>query len=126
MDQYQDAPGDGLSQATALSVAQAALYPDEVVWVWGYIVGGDLSSSSVNFEAPFSKNSNMAIASYASCTSREACMSVELASGSDLRETVNLADHPEMLGRKIYLQGTVKSSYFGLPGLKSVKAFSLE
>ena len=53
-------------------------------------------------------------------------MSVELASGSDIRETANLVDHPEMLGSKIYIQGTVKESYFGMVGLKSIKAFRLE
>ena len=53
-------------------------------------------------------------------------MSIELASGSDIREAANLVDHPEVLGHKIYIQGTVKESYFGMTGLKSIKAFVLE
>ncbi len=126
VDQFQQTSGDGASKDAAYSIVQAAQHPEESVWVWGYIVGGDLSSSAVNFEAPFTKNSNLAIAASAACKSREECMSVELASGSDIREAVNLVDHPDMLGRKIYIQGTVKSSYFGLVGLKSIKEFILE
>ena len=126
VDQYKDSDGDGLSWSTAFSVADAPLYPEESVWVWGYIVGGDLTSTGINYEVPFTKNSNLAIAASPVCRTRTECMSVELASGSDIRETVNLVDHPEMLGHKIYIKGTVKESYFGMPGLKSVKEFRLE
>ena len=126
VDQYQQTSGDGQSWNTAYSVLDAASHPEESVWVWGYIVGGDLTSTGINYEAPFTKNSNLAIAASPSCRTRSECMSVELASGSDIRETVNLVDHPEMLGSKIYIQGTVKESYFGLPGLKSIKEFRVE
>ena len=126
VDQYQQSQGDGQTWATAYSIVDAPLHPEESVWVWGYIVGGDLTSTGINYDAPFSKNSNLAIAASPSCRTRSECMSVELASGSDIRETVNLMDHPEVLGRKIYIQGTVKESYFGMPGLKSVKDFRLE
>ena len=126
VDEYQDSEGDGSVKETAYSIAEAALHPEETVWVWGYIVGGDLTSSAINYEAPFSKNSNLAIAASPQCRTRSECMSVELASGSDIRETVNLVDHPDKLGRKIYIQGTVKASYFGMPGIKSIKEFQLE
>ncbi len=126
VDGYQNSQANGLSKEAAYSIAEAALHPEENVWVWGYVVGGDLTSSAINYEVPFSKNSNLAIAASAQCRTRSECMSVELASGSDIRETVNLVDHPENLGRKIYIQGTVKESYFGIPGLKSIKAFELE
>ena len=126
VDQYQESTGDGLTWNTAYSVAEAALHPEELVWVWGYIVGGDLTTSGINYEAPFSKNSNMAIAASASCRNRPDCVSVELASGSDIRESVNLVDHPDKLGSKIYIQGTIKESYFGLTGIKGVKDFHLE
>ena len=126
VDQYRQSEGDGLTWGTAYSIADAASHPEENVWVWGYIVGGDLTSTGINYEVPFSKNSNLAIAASPSCRTRTECMSVELASGSDIRETVNLVDHPAMLGHKIYIQGTVKESYFGMPGLKSIKEFHLE
>ncbi len=126
VDEYQDVAGDGLSSATAYSIAQAAAHPNETVWVWGYIVGGDLSGSGIKFEAPFTKNSNIAIAASPACTTRDECAAVELASGSDLRESVNLVDHPERLGSKIYIKGTITASYFDLTGIKSVKDFVLE
>ena len=126
VDQYQQSSGDGQSWNTAFSIADAAAHPEESVWVWGYIVGGDLTSTGINYETPFTKNSNMAIAASPSCRTRSECMSVELASGSDIRETVNLVDHPDKLGSKIYIQGTVKESYFGMTGLKSIKDFRLE
>ena len=126
VDQYQQSQGDGLSWETAYSTVDAALHPEESVWVWGYIVGGDLTSTGISYEVPFTKNSNLAIAASPMCRTRAECMSVELASGSDIRETANLVDHPGMLGRKIYIQGTVKESYFGMPGLKSIKEFRLE
>jgi len=126
VDQYRETQGDGLSRETAYSVVDAALHPEEQVWVWGYIVGGDLTSSGINYEAPFSKNSNLAIAASPMCRTRTECMSVELASGSDIRETVNLVEHPDMLGRKIYIKGTIKDSYFGMTGIKSVSEFSLD
>ena len=126
VDQYRNAQGDGLSQETAFSVAEAALHPEENVWVWGYIVGGDLSSTATNYDGPFTKNSNLAIAASPACRTRSECMAVELASGSDIRTAVNLVDNPQMLGCKIYIQGTVKDSYFGMTGLKNVKAFALD
>ena len=112
-------PGsDGKSQETAWDVATAAAHPGDTAWVWGYIVGGDLSSSSIRFEPPFTKNSNLAIAASAYERNRANCFSVELSKAA-IRAELNLVDHPENLGRKVYLYGIV-STYFSLPGLKSV------
>ena len=114
-------PGsDGKSMETAWDVATAAAHPGDTAWVWGYIVGGDLSSTSIKFEPPFAKNSNLAIAASASERDRTNCFSVEL-SKAVIRADLNLVDHPENLGRKVYLYGIV-STYFSLPGLKSVTA----
>ena len=112
-------PGsDGKSQETAWDVATAAAHPGDTAWVWGYIVGGDLTTSSIKFEPPFEKSSNLALAASASERERANCFSVEL-SKTSIRSTLNLVDHPENLGRKVYLYGVV-STYFSLPGLKSV------
>ena len=114
-------PGsDGKSMETAWDVATASAHPGDTAWVWGYIVGGDLSSTSIKFEPPFAKNSNLAIAASASERDRTNCFSVEL-SKAVIRADLNLVDHPENLGRKVYLYGIV-SIYFSLPGLKSVTA----
>lgn len=114
-------PGcDGKTQETAWDVATASAHPGDTAWVWGYIVGGDLSSGSIRFEPPFEKSSNLAIAASASERDRADCFSVELSKAA-VRAELNLVDHPENLGKKVFLYGVV-STYFSLPGLKSVTA----
>ena len=114
------AGSDGKTMETAWDVATATAHPGDTAWVWGYIVGGDLSTSSIKFDPPFEKSSNLAIAAFASERERANCFSVEL-SKTAIRNSLNLVDHPENLGKKVYLYGVV-STYFSLPGLKSVTA----
>ncbi len=114
------AGSDGKTMETAWDVATATAHPGDTAWVWGYIVGGDLSTSSIKFDPPFEKSSNLAIAAFASERERTNCFSVEL-SKTAIRNSLNLVDHPENLGKKVYLYGVV-STYFSLPGLKSVTA----
>ncbi len=115
--------GDGKTMETAWDVTTAAAHPGDTVWVWGYIVGGDLTASAVKFDPPFEKSSNLAIAASASERDRADCFSVEL-SRAAIRNSLNLVDHPENLGRKVFLYGII-STYFSLPGLKSVTACQL-
>ena len=49
-------------------------------------------------------------------------MPVQLPSGS-VRTELNLKDHPENLGKKIQITGTL-GAYFSVPGLKSAKGFT--
>ena len=114
------AGSDGKTMETAWDVATATAHPGDTAWVWGYIVGGDLSTSSIKFDPPFEKSSNLAIAASASERERAHCFSVEL-SKTAIRNSLNLVDHPDNLGKKVYLYGVV-STYFSLPGLKSVTA----
>ncbi|MBO4768245.1 MAG: DUF4493 domain-containing protein [Bacteroidales bacterium] len=114
---------DGSSAQKALSVSQAANHLGDTLWVWGYIVGGDLTSSSAKFEPPFEKSSNMAIAASASEKTFANCFSVEL-SRAAVKSALNLVDNPGNLGKRVCLKGKV-STYFGLTGLKSVSEFEL-
>ncbi len=97
------------------------------VWVYGYIVGGDLSSSAsgISFSPPFSKDTNLAIAARASVTEKSSCLSVQLPSGS-IREALNLVDHPDLVGTQVYLKGTIDGSYFNLVGVKSLKDYQFK
>ena len=116
----------GSSPGNALSVSQARASAGVTgVWVCGYIVGGDLSStgSKMNTAPPFAKDTHFAIASRSSVTEKEYCLSVELPKGP-VRDALNLVDHPDLLGRQIFLKGDLVEAYFGLPGLKNVKEFS--
>ncbi len=109
--------GDGLSKSTALKVSQIVSFIGTTdKWVTGYIVGGDLTSSAINFEAPFESATNLAIADSPTERDRSKCASVSLPIGT-LRDLLNLKDNPLNLGKKVYLKGTIVESYFNLTGL---------
>ena len=118
--------GKGGSKSDALTVSQAiASAGEESVWVCGYIVGGDLTSSSASFEAPFSSRTNIVLGPRSSSSSRSSCLSVSLPSG-EIRDELNLVDNPHLLGRKVYLKGDVVESYYGMPGLKNLVDYELK
>lgn len=113
----------GSEFSDALTVAQAMQsVGDEDVWVGGYIVGGDLTSSSASFAAPFSSRTNLLIGPKSATADRNACMSVQLPSG-EFREALNLVDNQDVLGKKVYLRGDVVESYYGLPGIKNLSEY---
>lgn len=118
--------GKGNTPENAMSVNQArASIGDKDVWVCGYIVGGDLSKSSVSFQPPFSSRTNIAVATRSTASDKSVCLSVSLPDG-DLRDALNLVDHPENLGRRLYLNGDIVESYFGLVGIKNVSDYILK
>lgn len=115
--------GKGASPATAYSVSEAREHAGETdVWVSGYIVGGDLSSSNCRFAPPFSSRTNIAIAAKSSCRDKGACLSVQLAKG-DIRDALNLVDHEGLLGRQVCLRGDLVEAYYGIPGLQNIKEY---
>lgn len=118
----------GSSMASAYGVGQAMEKAGEKgVWVCGYIVGGDLTSATngISFEPPFSSMTCLAIAARTSVSGKSSCMSVQLSKG-DFRDALNLVDHPELLGRKIYLKGDIVASYYGIPGIQNLTEYSLK
>lgn len=113
----------GSSYENALNVAQAiSNAPMEDVWVSGYIVGGDLTSTTCSFEEPFKSATHLLLGPRSSTTDRSACISVQLPSGS-VREDLNLVSNPDKLGTKVCLKGDLVESYFGMPGLKNVDEY---
>ncbi len=118
---------DGSSAARAYSVPQAKEHIGEKgVWIRGYIVGGDLSSSAdgISCEGPFESATNIAIASRSSVTDKQSCLAVQLAAG-DIRNALNLVDNPKLLGSLVYLKGEIVGSYFGVEGIKNVTECSI-
>lgn len=117
--------GVGSSKDMAYSVSQAkSEIGAEDVWVYGYIVGGDLTSASMSFDEPFRSNTNIAIAGRTSVSDKEACLSVQILKG-DVRDALNLVDNPGLLGKKVYLKGDIVESYYGIPGVKNISDFVL-
>ncbi len=113
----------GGSKESAYSAGQArGCAGAREVWVTGYIVGGDLSSSSMSFSGPFSSRTNIALASRASVTDKSSCLSVQLQKGK-IRDALNLVDNPDNLGKEVFLKGDVVESYYGIPGIQNITEF---
>lgn len=116
----------GETKDEALTVAQARKGAGlKDVWVCGYIVGGDLSSSSASFVPPFDSRTNLLLGPKSSTVDKSECLSVQLPSG-DVRDALNLADNAHLLGKKILLQGDLYEAYFGIPGLKNVSDYEVK
>lgn len=111
-------PEDALDVSEARNAAGSA-----GVWVYGYIVGCATSTSKVEFDPPFSKNTNIVLGERSSTSDRAYCLSVELKSGA-IRDALNLPGNPSLEGRKVWLKGDLVASYYGLPGLKNVTEYS--
>ena len=95
--------------------------PGTISYVEGYIVGwvdGASISTGAHFETPSASASNILLADNPSETDYNKCIPVQLVSGTEIRSKVNLMDHPENLGKKLIVEGSLEK-YFGLPGLKS-------
>lgn len=97
----------------------------EDVWVCGYIVGGDLSSSKCSFTAPFTSRTNIVIAEKSTCSEKSSCLSVQLSKG-DVRDALNLVDNPGNLGRKVYIRGDIVAAYYGIPGVQNISAWQFK
>lgn len=116
--------GEDMSRALTVSQALSSIGAEEV-WVSGYIVGGDLTSSSASFDPPFASRTNIVLGPRSSTDDRDVCLSVNLPSGS-VRDGLNLVDNPSLLGRKVYIKGDIVEAYYGIPGLKNVVGFELQ
>ena len=117
----------GIGLDSAYSVAQAADHiGEDEIWVFGYIVGGDLSSAGTTVKtSKFTKATHLAIAARSSVTTKASCIAVELPKGP-VRDALNLVDHPDLVGSRVYLKGSLVTSYFGTTGLKAVSDYVLK
>ncbi len=98
--------------------------PGTKAWVEGYIVGYyDYDQNSALVNAAGSVNSCVALAADPNETDKNKTVAVQLPVG-DIRSAVNLADHPENLGKKLAIEGSLVK-YFGLPGVKDATNFKL-
>ena len=120
-----DDPGSELDNAYSVSQASDHVGEDGV-WVFGYIVGGDLSTAgtTVKTSKP-TKATHLAIAARSTVTAKASCVAVELPKGA-VRDALNLVDHPDLIGSRVYRIGSIVASYFGTTGLKSVSDYVLK
>jgi hypothetical protein len=111
----------------AYSVAQAPSHAGEDgVLVFGYIVGGDLSTAGTTVKtSKVTKATHLAIATRSTVTAKASCVAVELPKGK-IRNALNLVDHPDLIGTRVYLKGSLVTSYFGTTGLKGTSEYVLK
>lgn len=115
----------GAATPGAINVPDAAMHAgEEGVWIYGYIVGGDLTSAGKSVKSSgITSKTHLALAARSSVTDKASCVAVELPSGK-VRDAINLADHPDLIGTRIYLKGNVVEKYYGTTGLKGTSEFA--
>lgn len=98
--------------------------PEADSYVQGYIVGwvdGAVLKSGANFTLPAGSATNLLLADSSTENEVSHCIPIQLPTG-DIRNALNLQDHPSNLGHQVLLCGSLEK-YFGAPGLKSVTKY---
>ena len=109
----------------ALSIEEAKSHIGEKnIKVFGYILGGDPSNNSIRIGPPFESRTSIVIAPSMSERNRNNMFVVELPSGA-VRDALNLVVYPQNLGRPVVVTGTIVESYYGYPGIKNTKNYTL-
>ena len=116
-------PGEDI--ANAISVGDAKNHIGEKdVWLYGYIVGGDLTAKGKSVKTEdITKDSHLAMAARSSVTDKASCVAVSLPTGK-VREALNLVDHPELIGTRVYVKGNLVEAYFGTTGMKETSDYA--
>ncbi|MGX6446109.1 5'-nucleotidase C-terminal domain-containing protein [Neobacillus sp. K501] len=107
-----------------ITVTEAITNNSGTATVKGYIVGVTNSGPNYQHTGPFTVNTNLAIADSPSETDKTKILPVQLPN-NELRTNYNLKDHPEYLGKEVYITGSLEA-YFGVPGLKSPSYIGFE
>lgn len=111
--------------AGAVTIEEAKLMVGEKnVSVFGYIFGGDPTTTTVRVGPPFESKSSLVIAPSMSERNRNNMFVVELPSGS-VRDALNLVVNSDNLGRPVVITGTIVASYYGYVGIKNTKSYTL-
>lgn len=109
----------------ALSIEEAkGLIGEKNIKVFGYILGGDPTNNSIRVGPPFESRTSLVIAPSMSERNRNNMFVVELPSGA-VRDALNLVVYPEHLGRPVVVTGSIVESYYGYPGIKNTKSYTL-
>ncbi len=116
---------DGSSRELAITVDEIAGFVGaKGIWVSGY-VAGYLTTASLIYTPPFETETNIALSLVAGDRVRANCAGVALPAG-EIRGALNLKANPEILGKRVYVKGTITESYFGLRGVNSVTEYAVD
>ncbi len=94
------------------------------VMIFGYIFGGDATENTIRVRPPFKSRTNIVIAPSMNERKRTNMFVVELPSG-EIRDALNLVSNRSLLGSAVVITGNIVGNYYGYPGIKGVKAYSL-
>ena len=119
--------GDDDREPDAIAVGDVSQHMDQKgVWVHGYIVGGDLTSTGKEVKTSgITKATHLVLADRSSITAKASCLAVELPKGK-VRDALNLVDHPELIGTRVYVKGDIVAGYFNTRGLKNTSDYVLK
>lgn len=94
--------------------------------VVGYIVGdyAGTQTGSLQLTPPFNSESNLILSDDSLTTQPDRLFAVALNAGSEMRLQLNLKNHPELLHRRLVVQGVVET-YFGNAGMRDVEMWLL-
>ena len=95
--------------------------------VKGYIVGtinGQVYTEGCVFSGTAESTTNLLLADTPDETDYNNCIPVQLPSGA-VRNALNLVDNPGNYKKQVVLTGSLEK-YFGVPGLKSVSAYTID
>ncbi len=109
----------------ALTIEQAQdCIGEENVMVFGFIIGGDATENTIRVGPPFKSRTNIVIAPSMLERVRTNMFVVELPSG-EIRDALNLVSNRSLLGKAVVITGNIAENYYGYPGIKSTKAYSI-
>ena len=97
--------------------------PGDSAWVKGYVVGDINNNYEVELAAPFSAKTNIYLADSKNETDTTKMIPVQLVSGSDVRNVLNLVDYPDNLGQNVAVYGSLEK-YWGVCGVKRVSGYT--
>ena len=139
-------PTPDVDWSGAVSVADALLLNDETVTVKGYIVGTlakgcptsftDVAAAAEHVEmqdaGEYTGYSTVIIADNADETDLTKCLWVktnddktEFPGAAGMTTDISLDKHPENIGKVLYVKGTKRAMFSGLPGVRGIEGWKL-
>lgn len=90
------------------------------VYVEGYIVASCVQNiKNADFDAPFKGETALLMADDPNERNTDKVISIQLKSGSEMRKSLNLEDHPENKGKRLKVFG-YRNTYLGITGIKDI------
>ncbi|WP_368974820.1 5'-nucleotidase C-terminal domain-containing protein [Caldifermentibacillus hisashii] len=107
------------ADVNAISVEEAISNNTGTATVTGYIVGHTTAPNKYDFDAPFSEDTNIAIAD--SPTERDPAKIMPVKVKTEFRGKFGLQKNPNIVGKQVYITGEL-GEYFSVPAIKGISS----